>query len=88
MPRKAGNTCGRDGCAGVLHEHDLGYTLTPEPKTTLKCGDCGHVLLVVDEHGRPFIEVWLIDQGQDEAFREFVDRTGRGEGGPLGGDIL
>jgi hypothetical protein len=72
----------------VLRAHDLGYSLVPGPETTLKCDDCRHVLLIVDEQGRPFVEVWLIDQGQDEAFREFVDRTARGEGGPLGGDIL
>lgn len=88
MPRQSGTTCGRDGCPGTLRDHTLDYSLTPEPRTVLKCSDCGHVLLVVDEHGKPFVEVWLIDMGQDESFRDFVDRTGRGEGGPLGGDIL
>lgn len=88
MLRKSGTTCGRDGCTGTLRDHSLGYMLDPQPKTTLKCSDCGHVLLVVDEHGKPFVELWLIDMGQDEPFRAFVDRAYRGESGPLGGDIL
>jgi len=88
MPRTSGTTCGRDGCTGTLHTHTLDYTLDPAPKTVLKCSDCGHVLLIVDEHGKPFVELWLIDMGQDEPFRQFVDRAYRGETGPLGGDIV
>ncbi len=76
--------CGRNGCDGIMHRHRLDYTPNPLPRRTLKCDKCGHVVMVFDEPGKPFAEVWLIDQGQEESLRDFLDRTYAGKGGPIG----
>lgn len=62
--------------------------LMPEPVCSLRCLNCAHVLYVVHETGRPLLLLWAKDQGQDEAFWEFVERSYAGRGGPHGGDIV
>ncbi len=57
-------------------------TSMPKPRCSLRCLNCAHVLYVVHETGRPLLLLWAIDQGQDEAFWEFVDRSYAGRGGP------
>jgi hypothetical protein len=74
MPRKAGDVCGRHGCTGLLEDHQLPYRLDPNPIRILKCRTCGHVLLIVYEPGKPFLDLWLIDWDSEESFREFLDR--------------
>ena len=67
---------------GCLEEESLNYKLDPQP-LSLRCNSCGHVLLIVDEPGRPKIEIWLIDWSVYETFREFVERSRRGTTGTL-----
>ena len=81
---KHGDLCTRTGCRGTL-KNDAIPLLDPAPREAFTCDGCGNTLLIVHEAGFPVIEVWLIDLGFDESFREFIDRTRRGEGGP--GDI-
>ncbi len=88
MSKKSDDVCGREDCQGHLEDHDLGYILDPCPLRTLKCDRCGHVWFLVRQPGRPDAEGWLIDQGQVEPFHEYIERIRRGEGGPMGGELL
>ena len=88
--------CGRDRLTGKVNPDceasfavlRRDYHLKPQPYRSLLCVQCLHVLHLVSEPSRPILALWAIDQGQDESFRDFVDRTSEGWGGPLGGDLV
>jgi hypothetical protein len=58
--------------------------LLPRPYSTLRCLTCAHVLHIVRETRRPLLLLWSIEQGEDETFREFVDRGYAGRCGHRG----
>ncbi|MEK7155870.1 MAG: hypothetical protein AAB734_03245, partial [Patescibacteria group bacterium] len=76
---KANDRCPRSPCGGTMQSGTVTFTEDPQPSAALKCDACGQVLLIIDEPGRPKVEVWLIDWSHLESFREFVERARRGD---------